>query len=389
MSNLKQEFRQRTIALMLSMSISLVYIPGALATDSEINFKVYNPSATPQNDTPNSAVSTPVIPQENSQANTLDSATQSANQEEIDSASVRGPDTKASNTPDSSLSEEVPASEESTRINSSKEDTAKLREAITAPKDKDQVDTNTASTGVSTNESNSIDARTAASPGDQSVNAETNQATKQDTNQASAPTETTGGEADNNKVLKGYVRVVPSGTKIPIIMDTAVDSDTSQEGDEFSARTAEDLTIDGTPVVPAGSIIRGRIAALNSPKHLDRSGSVALKFDTVTTPDNRQIPLVATIVARGGVVHARRGLKDIAIDTGVATLPSAVGLGIGAVAGHSSTKIGTGGGALIGAGVGIALGVAILLAKRGKKVDVRPGDELKIELAEDLHMPTL
>jgi hypothetical protein len=44
---------------------------------------------------------------------------------------------------------------------------------------------------------------------------------------------------------------------------------------------------------------------------------------------------------------------------------------------------------LIGAGVGGAVGLAILLAKKGKKIDVRPGDELKIELAEDLRMPMM
>lgn len=199
----------------------------------------------------------------------------------------------------------------------------------------------------------------------------------------------------DTKVLQGYIRVVPTGTKIPIIMDSAVDSDTSQEGDEFSARTAEDLEIDGSTVVPAGSIIKGRIAGLNAPKHLSRSGSVALKFDTVTTPDNRQIPLVANIVARGGVVHAKRGLKDIAIDTGTVALPTAIGLGIGLLAGGANNSssssddngIGRAGGAVIGAGIGLAVGVIILCAKKGKKVDVRPGDELRIELAEDLRMP--
>jgi len=212
---------------------------------------------------------------------------------------------------------------------------------------------------------------------------------------------TTGGATDESgaskKVLKGYVKVVPTGTKIPIIMDTAVDSDTSQEGDEFAARTSEDLSIDGSTVVPAGSIIKGRIAQLNSPKALNRSGSVGLKFDTITTPDQRQIPIVANLVARGGVVHARRGLKDIAFDTGSVALPTLAGVGIGFLAGRStnnnsgsdSNKIGAGGGALIGAGVGIAVGVAILLSKKGKKVEVRPGDELKIELAEELRMPEL
>lgn len=204
----------------------------------------------------------------------------------------------------------------------------------------------------------------------------------------------------SNKVLKGYVKVVPTGTKIPIIMDTAVDSDTSQEGDEFAARTSEDLSIDGSTVVPAGSIIKGRIAQLNAPKALNRSGSVGMKFDSITTPDQRSIPIVANLVARGGVVHAKRGLKDVAFDTGAVSLPVLAGLGIGFLAGGSSnssttsgstnnnnSKIGRGGGALIGAGVGIAVGVAILLAKKGKKVEVRPGDELKIELAEELRMP--
>ena len=195
------------------------------------------------------------------------------------------------------------------------------------------------------------------------------------------------------KLLQGYVRVVPTGTKIPIIMDTAVDTDTSQEADEFSARTSEDLTIDGSTVIPAGSIIKGRIAQLNSPRHLNRSGSVAMKFDTITTPDNRQIPIVANLVARGGVVHARRGMKDIAIDTGAVALPTLAGLGIGALAGGSNSDDGDGmgraGAAMIGAGVGLAVGIAILLSKKGKKVDVRPGDELKIQLAEDLRMPMM
>ncbi|MCC7531400.1 MAG: hypothetical protein IT342_23055 [Candidatus Melainabacteria bacterium] len=198
-------------------------------------------------------------------------------------------------------------------------------------------------------------------------------------------------KATQKQVLQGFVRVVPQGTKIPIIMDTAVDSDTSQEGDEFAARTAEDLNIDGQITVPAGSIIKGRIARITLPRALNRSGHVALKFDTVTTPDNKQIPIVANLVARGGVVHAKRGLKDVAIDVGAVTLPVGVGLGIGLIAGNASSasSIGAGGGAMIGAGVGAAIGLAVLLSKKGKRVDVRPGDELKIELAEELAMPTM
>ncbi len=219
--------------------------------------------------------------------------------------------------------------------------------------------------------------------------------------------------ATADKKLQGYISEVPAQTKIPIIMDTAVDSDTSQEGDEFAARTAEDLTINGAIVVPAGSVIKGRIAQLNAPKHFTRGGSVALKFDTVTTPDNRQIPLVANLVAHGGVVHARRGVKDIAIDAGIVSAPFLAGILIGVMAGKSNTNTASGttsngttvvatnnnstksngmskgGAAALGAGIGLAVGIAILCAKKGKKVDVRPGDELKIELAEALRMPMM
>ncbi len=193
-----------------------------------------------------------------------------------------------------------------------------------------------------------------------------------------------------SRKLTGYIRVVPVGTKIPIIMDSAVDSDTSQEGDEFTARSSEDLSIDGSTVLPAGSIIKGRIAKISPPKTMGRSGAVSLKFDTVTTPDDRQIPIVANLVAHGGVVHARRGLKDIAIDGATITLPTAAGLGIGLLAGGTGQgRVSPGVGAGIGAGVGVAVGAAILLIKKGKRVDVRPGDELKIELGEDLRMPVM
>ncbi|MBX9689808.1 MAG: TrbI/VirB10 family protein [Candidatus Obscuribacterales bacterium] len=250
-------------------------------------------------------------------------------------------------------------------------------------------DASSSSSSAPADASVSSSAATESSSSTSSASAESSSTATSSSDSTASTAATPAADADG-KVLQGYIRIVPSGTKVPIIMDSAVDSDTSQEGDEFAARTSEDLTIDGSTVVPAGSVIKGRIARLNAPKALNRSGSVALKFDTVTTPDNRQIPLTATLVARGGVVHAKRGLKDIAIDTGTFVAPTGIGAVIGAIAGgasNSSSSIGAAGGLLIGVGIGAAIGTIILCAKKGKRVDVRPGDELKIELAEDLRMP--
>ncbi len=334
----------KPISLLLIMSLmgsNLFFCPlsYAVAESNDLNFKVYNPS-------------------ENNSIGTTSSTDTANSTDNVNATGSAKPPSNSESTASQGLTEEKPVNDDVSQI-------------------LDQADSH-ASAPLKSGSDNSQDQAADNKPSE----IKTEEVSK---NETTAPSENEG----KTKVLQGYVRVVPSGTKISIIMDTAVDSDTSQEGDEFSARTAEDLTIDGTTAVPAGSIIRGRIATLNAPKHLNRSGSVALKFDSVTTPDNRQIPLVANIVARGGVVHARRGLKDIAIDTGTFALPTAVALAIGAVAGHSSSSVGVGGGALIGAAVGAAIGVCILMAKKGKRVDVRPGDELKIELAEDLHMPSM
>lgn len=330
----------RVLPVIMSALIVLSAQPAALAGD--LNFKIYSPETSPA---PEEASGTKSSPAKDAGDNF-------------------------------GLKEETPTEDKIVEEAPKAESTSEAAEAAETPAATEAASDATAS------ESTNTTTGSASQPIDSLIDPEVK---KDSTAGATAKKET------KKQVLQGFVRVVPQGTKIPIIMDTAVDSDTSQEGDEFAARTAEDLTIDGQITVPAGSIIKGRIARITLPRALNRSGHVALKFDTVTTPDNKQIPIVANLVARGGVVHAKRGLKDVAIDVGAVTLPVGVGLGIGLIAGNasSSSSIGAGGGAMIGAGIGAAIGVAILLSKKGKRVDVRPGDELKIELAEELAMPTM
>jgi hypothetical protein len=358
------------------LAVSPATTCAVLAADPQLNFKIYSPQDPP------------------AESPSADTDAPKSEMPDSSSAATSATSTPAASTPaDPSIFEE---------------ESAKAETPVAAPvKETPVVDTTPTSantlaeplaepTAPAATETSSEPSASAAS---ETSSEATTTPTSTTTNTTSSTTSSTSSSAETKdaKVLQGYIRVVPTGTKIPIVMDTAVDSDTSQEGDEFSARTSEDLTIDGSTVVPAGSIIKGRIATLNSPRALNRSGSVALKFDNITTPDNRQIPLVATIVARGGVVHARRGMKDIAIDTGTVALPFVAGLAIGALAGNnnnnstnnSSSGMSKGAAAALGAGIGLAVGIAVLCAKKGKKIEVRPGDELKIELAEELRMPTM
>jgi hypothetical protein len=366
---------------MMGALIGLGPLPGAIAaSDPQLNFKIYSPEAS----------TTPAPESDSSPATTPADSTMAA-PAAVDDAAADPPGAKVESTAPQPAAETAAPAPQAAESEPAPVLKPKMVQAQTAADDGLKAETPaTAAEPAAEVPAKSADAATEAAAAD-------TMAAEAATEQAADGT----GDKTTGKTLTGYVRVVPKDTRIPIIMDTAVDSDTSQEGDEFSARTSEDLNIDGAVAVPAGSIIKGRIAQLNAPKHLNRSGSVALKFDTVTTPDNRQIPLVANLVAHGGVVHARRGLKDISIDAGTVLLPTLIGLGIGALAGNSTNNttsstttttnnsITKGEAAMIGVGVGLVVGVAVLLAKRGKKIDVRPGDELRIQLAEDLRMPMM
>lgn len=355
------------LAASLMLAVSPATTCAVLAADPQLNFKIYSPQDPPA-ESPSADTDAPKSEMPDSSSATTPAASTPADPSIFEEESAKAETPAAAPVKETPVVDTTPTSANT------------LAEPLAEP------------AVPAATETSSEPAAEAAS--ETSSEAKTNTTTTSTTSSSTSSTAT-----KDAKVLQGYIRVVPTGTKIPIVMDTAVDSDTSQEGDEFSARTSEDLTIDGSTVVPAGSIIKGRIATLNSPRALNRSGSVALKFDNITTPDNRQIPLVATIVARGGVVHARRGMKDIAIDTGTVALPFVAGLAIGALAGNSSNSssstsssssgMSKGAAAALGAGIGLAVGIAVLCAKKGKKIEVRPGDELKIELAEELRMPTM
>lgn len=194
----------------------------------------------------------------------------------------------------------------------------------------------------------------------------------------------------DKKVLQGYVREIPAQTKIPISFDWTIDSETTQDGDEFLAKTTENLTIDGHVVLPAGSVIKGKSSLVKPSMRAKGKTLIELKFETVTTPTNIQFPIVAHLVSHGGLLNVRRGRRDIAIHC-TSYAPILVGRQIG---GHSQPDkkwrhrdeslyiqhVPT-----------IPLGVQppsdVLFADKGKTFNLLTGDEFKIELAEALRVP--
>ncbi len=181
--------------------------------------------------------------------------------------------------------------------------------------------------------------------------------------------------------MKGYVSKIPSGTKINIIVETPIDEETSKVDDEITAKTSEDVVIDGNIVVPAGSTVVGTISDINLAKRLHKSGSVRIEFKNLTLSDNRQIPIVASILTRSGLIKGKYTKKTALISGATVIGPAAAGFGAGLAAEGSPV------GGVIGAALGLAAGIALFAFQRGNMVDIKAGEELEIELVEEALLP--
>lgn len=186
-----------------------------------------------------------------------------------------------------------------------------------------------------------------------------------------------------SSVLKGYVSKIPSGTKLRIILETPIDEVTSMIDDEVTARTAEDIVIGESVVVSAGSTVVGSISEINFAKRLNRAGNVRIDFKSLTMPDGRQLPIVASVLSRSGLIKGKYTKKTALISGAKIIAPAAVGFGVGLAAEGSAL------GATIGAALGTLAGITLYAFQKGNMVDIKAGDEMDIELVEEAIVPSV
>lgn len=163
---------------------------------------------------------------------------------------------------------------------------------------------------------------------------------------------------------------VPRGTRLSIQLEEAVGSATSNVGDAVSATLANDVTIDGAEVLPAGSPVRARVSDAEKSGKVKGRARLALTFTGVTAHgDTYSFEERYTMVAPG---TKARDAKTIGI-------PAAGGAVIGAI-------VGGGKGAAIGAAVGGGAGTGVVLATSGKEVGLASGAKLSITLDQALEV---
>ena len=167
-----------------------------------------------------------------------------------------------------------------------------------------------------------------------------------------------------------------AGTKIRIQMDTEINSEISGVNDTFTTKLSEPVKVRETIVLPAGTVIEGRITKVERAANGGKGGSLLLKFETIRFENGEKRDIEGVLVNELKAASSQKA--------NVLTVIGGTALGalLGAVSGTSS-------GALIGAGIGAGTGTGVAFIRKGKNVRIKTNEKFEIELIKAVTLPVL
>jgi hypothetical protein len=172
---------------------------------------------------------------------------------------------------------------------------------------------------------------------------------------------TTGTSATGATGARGGLEI-PAGTEIDVRLSNTLDSGIAKVEDRFEGTTLVDVNVNGRTAVPAGSVVRGVVTAVEPATRTNRTAKMTVSFDQITV-NGRAYPL------RGTVTEAieGEGIKGEAARIGT-------GAGVGAIIGGI---LGGFKGALAGILIG---GGGTIAATEGKEVELPQGSVLRVRV---------
>jgi len=193
----------------------------------------------------------------------------------------------------------------------------------------------------------------------------------------------------------GIVTSVPSrpgelseGTLIKARLQETISTVTTVAGTKFTATVSEPLMKDGKIIVPAGSLLEGKVTMVRSGKRISGGAAIHLEPRSITLPDGGVYIVQARVIdtadwddtkvdSEGTVLRKEDTKKTLAVMGLAAGGPMAAGAVLGGVPG-----------AVIGAGVGAGVGTVIWL-KQDRQAELPKDLGLVFSLTEPMSITPL
>ena len=176
---------------------------------------------------------------------------------------------------------------------------------------------------------------------------------------------------------------LPPDTVISVQMNGTLSSRTAHVGDKFTATVTVPVYVNGRTVIPAGSIIEGRVTQVTPAKRMNRSGTIAIDFDELVFPNGASVALVGSLTSDDP--EARRRIDDEGRVSAEGNNHPAVFIGGGGAIGAVLGGIAGGGkGAAVGGAIGAGAGVASILLSKGEEAQVPSGTAFGVQIKQAL-----
>jgi len=198
------------------------------------------------------------------------------------------------------------------------------------------------------------------------------------TNTATASS--SGGEAAVKQIT------VPAGTQVLLNLKSPIDTKSAKVGDGVYCQTSFPVTQDNVAVIPAGTYVKGQIAAVKRAGRIKGRAEILFHFNTLIFPNGYTIDLPGALENTPGAQNSKVADKEGTVqangqkgkDVGTVAKAGATGAVVGAVA------TGSGRGAGIGGLAGAAVGIGQVLFTRGQDVRIDQGTALEMVLQRPL-----
>jgi hypothetical protein len=182
---------------------------------------------------------------------------------------------------------------------------------------------------------------------------------------------------------QGASWTVPEGTVIHVRMTRTLSSKTARVGDKFTATVTIPVYVSGTPVIPAGALIEGRLTQVTPAKRMSKPGTMAVEFDALVLPDGTRVKMAGDLTSDDPDIQ-RRIDEEGQVSGKNSKRPGVFVGGGGAIGAVIGGVVGGGKGAVIGGVAGAGAGVAGVLLSKGEEAEVPAGVPFGVQLRQPL-----
>lgn len=187
----------------------------------------------------------------------------------------------------------------------------------------------------------------------------------------------------NSRQNTDHSWTVPEDTIISVQMNGGLSSRTSRVGDKFTAVVTIPVYVNGKAVIPAGTIVEGRVTQVTPAKRMSKSGTIAIDFDSLVFPNGSRVNLVGNLTSDDP--ETRRRIDEESRVSGRGNRSPGVFIGGGGAIGAVLGGIAGGGkGAVVGGVLGAGAGVAGVLLSKGEEAQVPSGTPFGVQLRQPL-----